>query len=247
MTTNHEDHITTNDDGYTATPGELEESAVDCCCTPPATRDSDLTALEELRAEEITPEVAALRSAGFHLLLKQGRPVDREEWASASRVDIGTLDEVLESAQAKGRVQFNADGQLVGIAGLTVEPGRHRLDIDGAIRWTWCALDALGILGALEASGTVYSMDPWTGDAIEIGFTDGIPADHATMFILGGYDGGNAVDGWCPMVNFFTTRGDAEAWVLDEGLEGDIVALADVAVDAAAMWRPVLDPLASEA
>lgn len=245
MTTNHENHVTTNDDGYTATPGELEESAVEPCCSPSATQDPALTALEELQAEEITPEVATLRSAGFRLLLEQGRPVDREEWALAGGLDIEALDGVLESARAKGRVQFSADGRLAGIAGLTVEPGRHRLDIDGTIRWTWCALDAVGILGALEASGTVYSTDPRTGDAIEISFIDGIPVEHATMFILGGYEGENAVDDWCPMVNFFTTRDDAEAWVLDEGLEGDIVALADVAVDAAAMWRPVVDPSAS--
>jgi len=223
------------------TQGDPPESGSDACCTPHEPRPVRQTALEQLRAEEITPEAASLRSSGFRLLLERGRPIDRTEWMSAAHVDDGTLEEVLKSSQAKGRVQLDAEGRLVGIAGLTVEPGRHRIDIDGIVRWTWCALDAVGILGALEASGTVSSTDPRTGEAIEIDFVDGVPAGTATMFILGGYDGGTAVEEWCPKVNFFSTRAAAEAWAVDAGLEGDIVALADVATDAAAMWRPVVD------
>jgi hypothetical protein len=62
------------------------------------------------------------------------------------------------------------------------------------------------------------------------------------LFILGGYDGGNVIEDWCPIVNFFASRTDADAWVAANDLEGDVVSVAKVAENAAAMWRPVTDP-----
>lgn len=183
-----------------------------------------------------------MRAAGFRLLLEEGRPIEVEEWAAAAGIENAALGELLESSRVEGRVQLDDDGRLLGIAGLTVEPSRHQLDIDGTIRWTWCALDAVGILGALEADGTVRSTDPRSGDPVEIPFKGGKPEGDTTLFILGGYDGGNVIEDWCPLVNFFATRDAAEAWVEAEGLEGDIVTVAQIASDATNMWRHVVDP-----
>ena len=192
------------------------------------------------RAAATSPAVDALRSTGFRLLLHYGLPVDVEHWATESGIDVATLNEIMETSGAKGRVQFDTDGRLVGIAGLTIEPTRHELNVEGTVRWTWCALDAVGILGALEATGTIRSTDPRTEAAIAIDFVQGEPDNEATLFILGGYDGGNVVEDWCPLVNFFATRLDAEEWVTAEGLDGDIVSVSSVASQAAEMWRPVV-------
>ena len=152
------------------------------------------------------------------------------------------LEDILARPGIQGRAQLDDEGRLLGIAGLTVEPSRHRLTIGDETRWTWCALDAVGILGALEATGSIHSTDPRSGDPVDIGFEDGTPTGDATLFILGGYDGGNVIQDWCPMVNFFAARADAEAWVADNDVAGDIVSVAHVADNAAAMWRPVTDP-----
>ena len=215
--------------------------ALDSCCSVSATDDEESEVLADLRNEEVAPEVAALRSVGFRLLFQHGQPVDQGEWAEAAGVDQDTLAEVLEGATASGRVELDADGRLLGIAGLTIEPTRHRLEIDGTRRWTWCALDAVGILGALQADGTVYSAAPGTGEEIEISFRNGIPDGDATLFILGGHDGVNVVESWCPLVNFFTSRRAAEEWVAAQQLDGDIVSVDRVAEEAAEMWRPVVD------
>ena len=84
------------------------------------------------------------------------------------------------------------------------------------------------------------SRDPGSGKRIEIEYSGGAPIDDATLFVLGGYEGNNVVDDWCPRVNFFATRDDAEAWVDAKGLHGDIVSVAQVAHDAAEMWKPVV-------
>jgi alkylmercury lyase len=240
ITTNHTDQLSSC---CTVPSTEQDAAEVDLgsCCTVPSS--SAVDALDQVRAEA-TPsqEISAIRAAGFRLLLDEGRPIERREWASAAGVARETLEDILTRPGIEGRAQLDDEGRLLGIAGLTVEPTRHRLTIGERTRWTWCALDAVGILGALEATGSIYSTDPRSGNPVEIGFEDGTPTGDATLFILGGYDGANVVEDWCPMVNFFATRADAEAWVADNGVEGDVVSVAQVAENAAAMWRPVTEP-----
>jgi hypothetical protein len=68
-----------------------------------------------------------------------------------------------------------------------VTPTQHELLIDGKHRWTWCAYDAVGILGALEADGRVHSRSPRSGTLIELEFRGGRPdATEAVVFLAGG-------------------------------------------------------------
>lgn len=208
-----------------------------CCSTPGAEVDSD--ALEALRRRTTSPEADAVRTAAFWLLLDRGQPVSVATIAVSTNLDEATVEQVVE--EGAGRVELDNRGRIVGIAGLTINATRHRVTIESKTRWTWCALDAVGILGALEATGAVRSTDPSTGRPVEIDFVAGEPRGEATLFILGGYDGGNVREEWCPLVNFFSTRGDAETWVAKHDLEGDIVSIGEIAGRAAAVWQLVVD------
>jgi len=220
------------------------------CCTIPESAASPghgTAAFDEVRSEEIPADVAAIRSAGFKLLLDTGNPVTIDDLIDATGIAAERVAEIVDEVRTRGRVEFDDEDRLIGLAGLTLTPSRHQLTIDGSVRWTWCALDAVGILGALQATGTVKSTDPQTGDEIEIGFVEGKADTDAHLFILGGYTKeGNVRQDWCPRVNFFTGRSAAEEWVADSGLEGDIVAVSDISDDAAAMWQPVVDPSAPQ-
>jgi len=196
--------------------------------------------LIDIRDEDVAPEVVALRSSGFRMLLEQGLPVEQKAWAERAGIEQDTLAVVLESARARGRVEFDSQDRLLGIAGLTIEPTRHRLDIEGKERWSWCALDAMGILGALKSDGTVFSTDPSTGEEIEIHFSDGKPDGDAAIFILGGYADVNVKEAWCPMVNFFTSLQAARTWVELQNLDGEVVSATRIAEEAAAAWGPVI-------
>ena len=216
------------------------------CCTVPEATEVDsandaAATLDEIRSEEIPADVAAIRSAGFRLLLDTGTPVTVEDLIAATDLPAERVTEIFDSVRARGRVEFDDEDRLIGLAGLSLTPSRHELIISGSTRYTWCALDAVGILGALEATGTVRSTDPQTGDPIEIEFEQGIPKTDVHLFILGGFSEGNVREDWCPRVNFFTSRQAAEEWVDDNSLDGDIVSVADIADDAAAMWNPVVD------
>lgn len=208
------------------------------CCTPATGHD---TALDEIRDETIPPDVAAVRHTGFTLLLESGQPVTVENLVAATDIEAARVQEIFESVRARGRVEFDDHGRLIGIAGLSLTPSRHELTINDKTRWTWCALDAVGILGALRATGTVKSSDPQTGETIEIPFENGIPDADAHLFILGGFSEGNAREDWCPQVNFFASRHDAEVWAKANNIGGDIVSVTDIAAEAAEMWKPVVD------
>ena len=232
--TNRGDQDLTDCCSTTITEQTSRDLEVDSCCSVPSTSSSE--ALDQLEASTSpSDELALLRSSGFRLLLREGRPIERGEWSAAAGLEPEALNGMLASSRVKGRVQLDDHGRLLGIAGLTVEPSRHQLTIGDEIRWTWCALDAVGILGALEATGSIHSTDPGTGDPVDIDFVDGYPAGDATLFILGGYERGNVIEDWCPMVNFFTSRADAEAWVAEKDLVGDIVSLAGMSLT----WAPL--------
>ena len=202
---------------------------------------ADGKALELIGSMTITSDMARLRTAGFRLLLDRGEPIDPSDIAAAANLDLVTVERLIE--RAAGRIETDDDGRLLGIAGLTVTPTRHEITIGDNTRWTWCALDAVGILGALGATGTIHSADAQTGADVHIEFVDGRPQSDATLFILGGYDGGNVTAEWCPLVNFFTNQRDAEDWVAEREVSGDIVSVSQIATDAAAMWLPVTNPV----
>ncbi len=46
---------------------------------------------------------------------------------------------------------------------------------------------------------------------------------------------------WCPLVNFFTSPIDAQAWATDHDHNGDLVSVSDITADATAAWQAVVD------
>lgn len=218
------------------TPSDTQTQPAADCCMRPAGQSG---AVEEIRSHEVSPEVEDLRAAGFRLLLEQSRPIEHHEWAEAASIDPDDLDQVLKDHW--GRVEVDEQGRLIGIAGLTIRPTNHELNVNGSQHWTWCALDAVGILGALEATGTVQSIDPSTNDHVSLVFDKGQAQSDATIFVLSGYDGGDIRGEWCPLVNFFNNRLDAHRWVANNQLQGDILTVQEVAGQAADLWRVVAE------
>jgi hypothetical protein len=205
----------------------------DACC-------DDRRLLNGLSDDDVSAHHAAMRAAGFRLLVRGGVPVRRDAWAHEAGLDDASLAKALRAAIERGRVEMDDDGRLVGIAGLTVAPTRHRIDFDDVTRWTWCALDAVGILAALGADGVVSSTDPLTGDAIEIVFDAGLPQSDSFLFIASGYNASKVMESWCPLVNFFSSADAARSWASESGVDGDIVPIALVSGEAAELWAPVV-------
>ena len=95
----------------------------------------------------------ALLARAFWLLLDHGRPVEVGALADALQREPAAVAAAVDRLEQAGLTRRDPAGRLLGSHGLSVAPTHHGLLIDGRRRWAWCAYDAVGILGALEAAG----------------------------------------------------------------------------------------------
>ena len=147
----------------------------------------------------------------------------------------------LSEVEAAGSARRDQNDNLVGIAGLSLEPTPHAIEIEGRSFWTWCALDAVGIFTALQATGGVRSKPPDGTNELQIRFTDGSSESEAALFIAGDYDGKDVIESWCSKVNFFSTSHQAELWATEGELDGDVVSISEISEAAGAIWAPVVN------
>lgn len=180
-----------------------------------------------------------IQTAAFALLLDHGEPITNDQLADATDLTTSDVADLLADFDTVGRARFDDNGRVVGIAGLSIEPTRHRLDIGDTTRWTWCALDAIGILGALRRDATYTTQVPDTDDELTVTFTtDGPAATDTVVFMAGGYGNDSVVDTWCPTVNLFANADAATTWANAHAINGQPIAVTDLAADAAAIWTP---------
>lgn len=190
---------------------------------------------------EVSDRHRRVQAAAFALLLETGDPLSAGRIAERADLTDAEVAALLEDFDTVGRVRFDADGRVVGIAGLSIEPTRHRLEVDGTMRWTWCALDAIGILGALARRATYTTKVPDSDDVIEVRFGSAGPVgSDAVVFMADGYGSDSVVETWCPTVNLFADSETAQAWARANGVSGHPVGVSALAADAAAMWAPVV-------
>jgi alkylmercury lyase len=149
---------------------------------------------------------------------------------------------VFDRLEQAGLTRRDPAGRLLGSHGLSVAPTSHELLIDGRRRWTWCAYDAVGILGALEADGRVRSRSPHSGTLIELTFDAGQPAASDAVVFMAEGPCRSVIDDWCPLVNLFEHDQAAAAWARQHGISGAARPVAQATRLGAAAWRAYLWP-----
>jgi alkylmercury lyase len=184
-----------------------------------------------------------VRVEAFRQLLASGSPATVESLAASITCPPRALDAALDELDNAGRIRRDEIGRVVGSAGLSVIPDRHRLELGGRTFWTWCAYDILGIFGAHRATGTAFSCSPATGATITVDFRDGRPkADGVVLFRPSDSYAAcctNIYEEWCPNSNLFEDEPSAQAWSTRRGLEGRILDLEEASVLATSEWLPL--------
>ncbi|WP_052422772.1 organomercurial lyase [Nonomuraea candida] len=192
----------------------------------------------------LAPRQAALRRAAFHLLLRAPDPVSPQRLAAELGQDLDTVVADLDLLDRVGRIRRTPGGDVLASLGLTLLPTRHRIAVGTTERHTWCALDALGILGALATDGWIDSEPPCGGGRIHIDVRGGVPMGHPesyVLFIAEQTPVASVVDQWCPLVNFFPDSESARAWATGTGAGGRTLGLTEAAQYATRLWRPLID------
>ncbi len=184
-----------------------------------------------------------VRIAGFRQLLASGAPAPADGLASSIGCPIDKLAGALGELDRAGRIRLDKAGRVVGSAGLSVIPDRHRIVLDGRVFWTWCAYDILGIFGASKSTGIAWSRSPATGAMIQLHFSAGKPT-LAGVGLFRPSDSyaascASVYEEWCPNSNLFENVALAEAWAASHGLEGRVLNLDEASQLATTEWLPL--------
>ena len=177
--------------------------------------------------DEVLQNVVALRpvddeferqfALSIYRLLARGAPVRREHLAAALNQRSSEVWGMLSTWPSL--IQWDDNRRVVGFAGLTLEPTRHRLITDGVTLFAWCAWDTLFIPRILGVTANVESTCPETGRAISLtvsasGVTHAEPSGvvlsfpHTTLAAMKE----NVRANFCQQVFFFSSIEDGTAW-----------------------------------
>jgi hypothetical protein len=132
-------------------------------------------------------------------------------------------------------------GRVTAAAGLSVHPTPHRIETARGARWTNCAYDALGILGALGEDGVIESVSPSNEAFIRVGFERGRPrGSDAVLFFADQSFCERPNEEWCPNVNLFGDRSAALGWAREHGVAGRVLSLEEGTELGAMEWHPLI-------
>jgi alkylmercury lyase len=151
----------------------------------------------------------------LQLLAKDGYPVPPEEIAICLQV---TPDMVISTLRGFG-AEFDKDGNILGV-GLTLVPTPHVYKANGQKLYTWCAVDALLFPIMLKHTAHIESLDPVSGDKIQVTVTpDGVqkvePAAAVVSWVNSSVDPSNIRGSICHYVYFFSSSETASKWIAE--------------------------------
>lgn len=192
----------------------------------------------------LTGRQQVVLATAFRRLLDAPEPVPPERIAETLGCDVAEVVAALDPLDAAGRTKRDASGGVLASLGLTLTHTRHTITIDGVRRNTWCALDAVGILGALTADGAIQSLNPAAGREFQVTFRRGRPHGHDpawVLFVAESQPVASVVEQWCPLVNFFPTESSALSWAGAAHVKGGCFTLEDATDLGTELWRPLLN------
>lgn len=150
--------------------------------------------------------------------------------AMSKPVSVKQLADMLEQTEEDIRqalsdwhgVFFDDDNDVIGFWGIAVKPMSHRMEIDGATSYAWCAWDSLFIPELVGKTAHVTSHCGQSGEEITLtvspgGATAESHDDVVVSFVTPAIEEiqTNTTANFCHLVYFFKDRPAGEAWLKD--------------------------------
>ncbi len=153
-------------------------------------------------------------------LLGEGEPVSGED-LEALAAERGLSREAVE--QVRRTSVHDHAGNLVGIAGLSLNPTPHRLVRNGRTLHTWCAWDGLFLAPILGGEARLESTSPADGAEVRVALTprgvESVEPGGAVLSVViprledVPVTAGDVMAVFCHYVHFFTSPETAAEWV----------------------------------
>lgn len=136
----------------------------------PPTKPNPIDELWEAAAKRLPDLSPTEQQVGVALLaeLARGEPVSPAQLGRVLGIDEEEAAAYLHDSAMSFAVHWNEEGSAQGFFGLSTVPTDHRFKVHGRTLWTWCAADTLFLPELLDATASVESKDPMTGEPIEL-------------------------------------------------------------------------------
>jgi alkylmercury lyase len=164
----------------------------------------------DLLAERWRAAGPLLRGFG---LLAEGKPLSIDQLAAGTGVEVARLRKLLVSV----RSEFDEEGRLVDLFGMTLEQTQHRLEIGSNVVFSCCALWAHVIPKLINRSVAVHSTDPVSKELVHLLVSpesiESVEPVHAmaTMAVANARDiAADVCAAFCCQVKHFVSRENAE-------------------------------------
>ena len=180
--------------------------------------------------------------------LARGEPVTEEQVTVIATDACVSLPEANEFL---GRVtERDANGNIVGVLGLSLKEHPHTFIVDDTRMSAWCAMDTLFLPAMIGQAATVESKSPVSGKTIRLKVTpEGVescspPGAVVSVRVIDPKDADTSAvsaiwGSFCHHIYFFASRDEGEEWA---GSRTDIaIATVDQAYELAMqLWSKVL-------
>ncbi len=164
------------------------------------------------------------REAGFALyrLLLEGGAVSPEQVASVVGRATREVLAVLEAPGMRCQLLYDDQKRVIGFGGLTAEPTKHCLRMNGRELFTWCAWDGLFIPHLLGATAELESHCPATGQLLRVRVTPNgtlpVRGEPLMSFLLPtaascAESTERSISCFCSYVNLLASREVGTTWV----------------------------------
>jgi hypothetical protein len=185
---------------------------------------------------DLSAEDRRIREAAFALIIRRPVPIEAADLARASGVSAAALPSALDRLAQLGRIDRDPEGRVTGSAGLSLTVGPHRLRLGSTTYRTWCAYDALGIAGAMQADATISTACAVCDRPIDVVITAGQPASGRPERLWLADDGPDLRTDVCAPTVLLCSAGHGAAWAWERGPTGRQVSLAEGAAMGAREW-----------
>lgn len=123
----------------------------------------------------------------------------------------------------------NEEGDIVGLAGLSLKQWNHNFEVNGRHFTTWCALDTLYLPQIIRKDAKIRSVDPITDEKIHVTLApDGVveaPANAVISIVIPkidqkGLESAEQIwSAFCSYSHYFTSTESARQWFQERHVE----------------------------
>lgn len=151
-------------------------------------------------------------------LLARGKPLEIGDIAETTSISVERVTEALDS----GRCERDETGRLIDLYGMTLMPTLHRLEIDGKILFSCCALWAHVIPKLVDQTVKIESIDPYCHELVRLsvspnGVDSAEPGGAAATMAIAGQEAVDAdvCTAFCCHVRHFVSNESAANFAAD--------------------------------